>query len=108
MRFLNVHLTAVLVAVIVSLAFNPPASAGGHPNLKGRWESYTNLNKKIGPAEIRQKGDEPTFFNGLEKAVGKFTSKNTVEVADWKVTGTITADGRRINWSNNTYWMKKK
>lgn len=54
MRFLNFHLSAALVALIVSLAFNPTVSAAEHPNLKGEWESFTDTGKKIGPAEIRQ------------------------------------------------------
>ncbi len=107
MRFLNFHLSAALVALIVSLAFNPTVSAAEHPNLKGEWESFTDTGKKIGPAEIRQRGTDPTFFNGLQKAAGRFIAKDKVEVADWKVTGTITENGKRIDWSNGTHWKKK-
>jgi hypothetical protein len=101
-------LRSLVLVAFFSLALHQTASAADHPNLKGDWVAHvTDGGKMIGPAKIQQKDDTPTFFNGLEQAAGKFVSKDKVEVSDWKVTGTISDNGKRIDWSNGTYWKKK-
>jgi len=40
------------------------------------------------------------------RATGRI-EKNQINVSDWKVKGTISADGRSIYWLNDTYWRHR-
>jgi hypothetical protein len=99
-----------LATALVALAFilgQAVRAAEEFHDLAGEWQAYNAANEKLGLADIRQKGKEITFNNGTDKSKGEFVEKNKVKAPDWKLEGTISADGKRIDWSNNTHWIKK-
>lgn len=72
----------------------------------GAWCAQGDQNKR---ASISDKGGgflTLTNENG-DSAVGNVTGSNTVSAPQWQfVTGTLSGDGRTINWSNGTYWAR--
>jgi hypothetical protein len=78
------------------------------PELAGEWQAYNaGSNQKLGLANIRHNGKELTFNNGTDKSKGEFVGKNKVKAFDWKLEATVSPDGKRLDWSNGTYWVKK-
>jgi hypothetical protein len=76
-------------------------------DLAGEWQAYNAGGEKIGLADIRQNGKELTFNNGTDKSKGEFVGKNKVKAFEWKLEATVSPDGKRLDWSNGTHWIKK-
>ncbi len=82
---------------------------GPYPDMSGKWDGYGN-NGYRGICEIRQSGNSLEFINeNDQRSSGKFTDAETVIASDWEngLTGHLEDNGNRINWENNTWWVKK-
>jgi hypothetical protein len=81
---------------------------GGYrtPNLNGNW--YPNGNRSL-QCSIQQRRGNLTLQNEVgDRATGSFNGKWSV-TTNWqgtRITGTISKDGTRIDWSNGTYWVR--
>ncbi|MBB5330965.1 hypothetical protein [Tunturiibacter gelidoferens] len=81
---------------------------GGYrtPNLNGNW--YPNGNRSL-QCSIQQRRGNLTLQNEVgDRATGSFNGKWSV-TTNWqgtRITGTISRDGTRIDWSNGTYWIR--
>jgi hypothetical protein len=81
---------------------------GGYrtPNLNGSW--YPNGNRSL-QCSIQQRKGNLTLQNEVgDRATGSLNGKWGV-TTNWqgtKITGTISRDGTRIDWSNGTYWIR--
>jgi hypothetical protein len=84
----------------------PPQSPWNSAGFQGDWCAQGDNRKHCyisadGPfLSLRnENGDTSTGFGA--------TTQNTVTAAQWSfVQGTLSADGRRINWTNGTYWTR--
>lgn len=83
--------------------------AGTLPDIGGTW--YPNGNHSI-RCHISQSGSSVSLNNGQGgTGTGRFTNPSTLST-DWgtfnggRITGTISSDLRRIDWSNGTYWSR--
>ena len=87
-----------------------PSGGGGGgyrtPNLNGNW--YPNGNRSL-QCSIQQRRGNLTLQNEVgDRATGSFNGKWGV-TTNWqgtRITGTISKDGTRIDWSNGTYWIR--
>jgi hypothetical protein len=83
---------------------------GGYqtPNLNGSW--YPNGNRSL-QCSIQQRRGNLTLQNESgDRATGSFNGKWGVRT-NWqgtRITGTISKDGTRIDWSNGTYWIRDR
>jgi hypothetical protein len=81
---------------------------GGYrtPNLNGNW--YPNGNRSL-QCSIQQRRGNLTLQNeNGDRATGSFNGKWSV-TTNWqgtRISGTISKDGTRIDWSNGTYWIR--
>ena len=74
-------------------------------NLAGAWECIG----RPGSASIQQNGKKLIFKNEAGSvSSGHFAGKRTVVADNWEngLKGTVSADGKRISWANNTTWVK--
>jgi len=77
------------------------------PQLNGTWEMYNAKNVKFDkPATISQNGDNLSIDNGYGTNSTAVLSGNTFKTSDG-LTGTVSADGTRINWSIGFVWIKQ-
>ena len=59
------------------------------------------------PARFEQNGSELVFFNeGGQRFTGYFKNQTTFGVHGSTITGTITNNGKKINWSNGSVWVR--
>jgi hypothetical protein len=76
------------------------------PNLNGNW--YPNGNRSL-QCSIQQRRGNLTLQNeNGDRATGSFNGKWNVST-NWqgtRISGTISRDGNRIDWSNGTYWIR--
>ena len=113
-RISRTTLAVLAVIVFVSTLFTSasyPTDLSAQtslPNIGGIWKGYNANDKEISrSASIDQSGPSLSFDNGLgSKSKGRFEGHELVAAEDWNVRGTIRAGGNRIDWSNNTYWIK--
>jgi len=100
----------VFVSTLLTSASHPTvlSAQSSLPYIGGIWKGYIANDKEIsGSASINQSGPSLSFDNGLgSKSKGRFEGQEVVVAEDWNVRGTIRAGGNRIDWSNNTYWIK--
>jgi hypothetical protein len=81
---------------------------GGYrtPNLNGTW--YPNGNRSL-QCSIQQRKGNLTLQNEVgDRATGSLNGKWGV-TTNWqgtRISGTISKDGTRIDWSNGTYWIR--
>lgn len=75
-------------------------------SMSGNWWAYAGGNELTRSASISQSGSSLTLDNGGSKAAGRFEGANVIVVEAWGVRGTVSDNGRRIDWSNGTYWVK--
>lgn len=90
-----------------STATNPNLNNPQTLDLNGNWAMFEGNGKKYdNPAVIKQNGMSVTLNNGYgsESTVNLEGSK--INVREWKLTGTVSTDGTRIDWSNGFYWTK--
>ena len=89
-----------------SRCYNGGGGGYGHINLNGNW--YPNGDRSLN-ASIQQRHNSLTLQNESgQRATGSFNGRNQV-TTNWggtRVTGTVSRDGNRIDWSNGTYWMR--
>jgi hypothetical protein len=81
---------------------------GGYrtPNLNGNW--YPNGNRSL-QCSIQQRKGNLTLQNEVgDRATGSLNGKwgLTTNWQGTRITGTISRDGTRIDWSNGTYWIR--
>jgi hypothetical protein len=89
--------------------YNGGGSGGGGyrtPNLNGNW--YPNGNRSL-QCSIQQRRGNLTLQNEVgDRATGSFNGKWSV-TTNWqgtRISGTISKEGTRIDWSNGTYWVR--
>lgn len=75
-------------------------------NLSGNW--YPNGNRSQS-CSIQQRRGNLTLQNEVgDRATGSLSGRSQVST-NWsgtQITGTVSRDGNRINWSNGTYWIR--
>jgi hypothetical protein len=86
----------------------PSGGGGGYrtPNLNGNW--YPNGNRSL-QCSIQQRKGNLTLQNEVgDRATGSLNGKwgLTTNWQGTRITGTISRDGTRIDWSNGTYWIR--
>jgi hypothetical protein len=100
---------AVYTSFVIALCVSAQVRAGTLPDISGRW--YANGNSGA-VCHITQSGTSVSLVNqnGV-RATGNFDSPSTLST-DWgvfnggRITGTISGNLRRINWSNGSYWTR--
>jgi hypothetical protein len=99
---------AAAVGCAMVFASYAGARAGTLPSIGGTW--YANGDFKA-RCQITQSGSSVSLANQQgATAQGTFTSPSTL-TTNWgmsvgTITGTISGDLRRINWSNGTFWSR--
>lgn len=76
-------------------------------DLSGNWKMYGKDGLPYDKnAVITQNGTSVTLNNGYgaEETVNLIDTK--LMVRSWRLNGTVSADGKRIDWSNGFYWTK--
>lgn len=76
-------------------------------DLSGSWKMYGKDGLPYDKnAVITQNGTSVTLNNGYgEEATVSFLDSKLM-VRSWRLNGTVSADGKRIDWSNGFYWTK--
>lgn len=76
-------------------------------NLEGSWEMYNDKGEKFDkPAKVAQSGTKLSINNGYGGKSTAVLNGNTFTTSDG-LTGTISADGAKINWSNAYVWVRQ-
>jgi poly(beta-D-mannuronate) lyase len=95
-----------------------PPRSGALPGLSGR--SFTGTHSFIGTwcgqgdrmdaATITDSGAFLTLkASEINASIGVYRDMNTIFAPGWQfITGTLSPDGKRIDWSNDTYWTRCK
>ncbi len=77
------------------------------PNLEGSWEMYNDKGEKFDkPAKVAQSGPKLSINNGYGGKSTAVINGNTFTTSDG-LTGTVSADGTKINWSNAYVWVRQ-
>jgi hypothetical protein len=77
------------------------------PNLEGRWEMYNDKGEKFDQlAKVAGGRDKVTIDNGYGARSTAVIMGNTLTTSDG-LTGTISADGKKIDWSNAYIWVRQ-
>ena len=91
----------VFVILLVQLAVNAQTF-----QIDGSWEMYNDKNVKFDkPATITQSGGNLSINNGYGSNSTATLSGNTFKTSDG-LTGTVSVDSAKINWSNGFVWLK--
>lgn len=85
-----------------------PTGGGGQGslNLNGNW--YPNGNRSMQCSIQQHKGNLTLQNETGQRATGSLRSKRQI-ATNWsgtKISGTVSSDGNRIDWSNGTYWIR--
>jgi len=78
-----------------------------YPDLSGTWYMGGPIN--VGqPCKISQEGSTLKFTNeNGSPAAGNFVDSKTVEATGWNgLRGTLSADYKRIDWANGSWWTR--
>ena len=105
----------ILVAAGALIVLAGLVAVGWHffprgPRLAGDWEMGGPYNVGM-TCHIRQSGADLTFVNEKgDESSGAFNSKSEVVALDWEggLTGKLIKNSTRINWRNETWWVKAK
>ena len=93
---------ALLLATVTLLV----TSCSKSPKLAGDW-TYN-----VQPCHVLQNGTDLTFINERgDKSGGTLIAKKSQVIAsDWEggLRGDLVENATRINWKNNTVWIKKQ
>ena len=94
---------AISVVTSYSLSAQPGGSQGS--GFLGAWCPQGDPTRH---ASISNNG---AFFNltneNGDSSIGNLEGPNQISAPGWQfVTGTLSSDGRRINWSNGTFWAR--
>lgn len=102
-------IAAVCASLAIAFGVLAQAHAGTLPDISGTW--YANGNP-VARCNISQSGSSVSLTNERgTSASGRFVDPGRLST-DWgimnggQITGTISSDLRRINWSNGTYWSR--
>lgn len=106
----NAKVICALVAVLWLLLLNVSAFAqtpNREANLEGRWEMYNDKGEKFDKlAKVAGGKNKVMIDNGYGAQSTALIQGNTLTTSDG-LTGTISADGARIDWSNAYVWMRQ-
>lgn len=84
---------------------NQPTSSG--LKLEGNWEMYNDKGVKFDKtAKISQSGSNISINNGYGANSTAVLNGNSFKTSDG-LTGTVSADGTKINWDINYVWVKQ-
>lgn len=84
------------------------AVPSGAADLNGKWTYYGADGMAFrNAAVIAQNGTNLRFDNGDGSGSQGDIKGTAINAWGWRLTGTITTDGRTINWSNGTKWVKQ-
>ena len=76
-------------------------------NLEGRWEMYNDKGEKFDQlAKVAGGKDKVMIDNGYGAQSTAVIKGNTLTTSDG-LTGTISADGKKIDWSNAYVWVRQ-
>jgi hypothetical protein len=76
-------------------------------SLSGNWAMYGKDGLPYEKnAVITQNGTSVTLNNGYGSVETVSFVDSKLMVRTWRLTGTVSADGKRIDWSNGIYWTK--
>jgi len=93
-------------AFLTVLECTAPAQMGGNASaFTGAWCAQGDRSKQ---ASISSNGAflNLTNENG-DTSIGNLQGSNQISAPGWQfVTGTLSGDGKRINWSNGTFWAR--
>jgi hypothetical protein len=100
---------AIYASFVIALCVSAQVRAGTLPDISGRWHANGNSGAVC---HITQSGTSVSLVNqnGV-RATGNFDSPSTLST-DWgvfnggRITGTISGNLRKINWSNGSYWTR--
>jgi hypothetical protein len=84
----------------------PTNNNGGRLDLNGNW--YPNGNRSMQCSIQQHRGNLTLQNESGQRATGSFNGKYNV-TTNWqgtKISGTVSRDGNRIDWSNGTYWIR--
>jgi len=88
------------------------SAGGGVPNARaailGTWTAVVpNKNWRRGGYKIVQNGSKLTLvsWDGATSSA-YFLNDSTIVAEEWKGTGTIRSDGKRIDWGNGSWWER--
>jgi hypothetical protein len=107
---MKVCLASVVAAIVLILSVSSPIIAGTVPNISGVW--YAN-GSPAARCSISQSGASVTLKNQQGRTAGGSFSGSSALETDWgasgggHITGTISSDLRRINWSNGSFWVRE-
>lgn len=77
------------------------------PKLEGMWEMYNDKGEKFEkPAKVAQSGSKLSINNGYGGKSTAVINGSSFTTSDG-LTGTISADGTKINWSNAYVWVRQ-
>jgi hypothetical protein len=77
------------------------------PKLEGSWTMYNDKGEKYDkPAKVAQSGPKLSINNGYGGKSTAVISGNTFTTSDG-LTGTVSADGMKIDWSNAYVWVRQ-
>lgn len=95
-------ITAVLWLLLLSFS-----AFAQTPNLEGRWEMYNDKGVKFDQlAQVAGGQGKVRIDNGYGARSTAVIKGNTVTTSDG-LTGTISADGTKIDWSNAYVWVRQ-
>jgi len=109
MRKLFVHCSWIMMVYVAMLT---PVWAGNNcRDLAGTWYAYNPGINRQGEAKIIQQNGTISTFNEVGfRADGIFIDPDTIQVdigGGQMLLGDIVEKGKRINWRNKTYWIKR-
>lgn len=85
---------------------DPSAPAQPAFNLNGTWAMYEGNGKQYDKsATITQSGNSLTINNGYGSQETVNLAGFQLSVRAWRLSGIVSVDGKRIDWSNGFYWL---
>lgn len=92
---------------VASPACSPSAFKSTSPRMEGDWTMYNDKGAKLDKqAKIVQSGANLSINNGYGANSTAVLNGNTFTTSDG-LTGTVSADGTRINWNIGFVWVKQ-
>ncbi len=96
----------ITAAAILTLNSRSASAQPGNPQVSGFVGAWCAQGDPAKHASISYNG---VFFNltneNGDTSIGNLQGRNQISAPGWQfVTGTLTPDGRRINWTNGSFW----
>ena len=106
-RLLCIAILGAGLPLLAISAHAAPPQFNQNSAFLGQWCAQGDRNK---PASISASGFSLTVTNEQgSSSIANYrgTDQNTIVAPQWQfVTGTLSSDGSRINWSNGTFWAR--